>query len=152
MSTRSVSQEPPSISICELYLDKLFDLLSTDDDPTGGKPPASPRPRKQRYYRRELKVEKTRRLIVPNRSRANAVSIIDSDCLRRLLAEADKRRQTSVTSVNKVSSRSHMFVTLEVPATSSSSASSTGSITFVDLAGQERADANGDSAEPKSIN
>lgn len=139
---------PLEVSVSELYKDGLFDLLAVVD-----KTKSAPH---ERYRRQKLDFKTTsRRLVVPISMGAHAASITTSDSLMRILSDAERRRQTASTDVNAASSRSHAFITLVLPPPPSSespSSAARGSITFVDLAGQERASANGAAEEAKSIN
>lgn len=139
-----------ALSVTELYLDSFVDLL----------PRSSATASKV-----DLNIDgKKRQLITPHSAGANFVPVTSPAHLTLLLSSADEKREVAATKVNETSSRSHAFYTLQfspppapppppstVPLTDDATPDP-GTVTFIDLAGHERAAADGDPEQARSIN
>ena len=133
------------LSMCEIYNEKLHDLLSapaTDTD----KPQATPR-----HVDLSIKEDPSpggRGIFVDGLSESVASS---SEALLRLIAEGQARRAVGRTNMNDHSSRSHMVVTLRVDTCDAGDAdrmtATSAKLHLVDLAGSERQKGTGATGE-----
>ena len=117
-----------SVSIMEVYNEKLFDLLQASREDQNLSIHSGP----QGTYVSNL-TEHT---------------VASQEEIEEIMAQGDKNRSTSSTKMNSDSSRSHLLLQLKVTGHNSiTGASTSGKLTLVDLAGSERiskTDASGD--------
>jgi len=115
-----------SVSVMEIYNEKLMDLLS--DDSKSGKAQLDIRHGKQGPH-------------VPGLTKVN-VSTVEE--VQEHFAEAKKGRHTSMTDMNEASSRSHAILVVWVVGTNlSTGVQTTGKLNLIDLAGSERVGKSG---------
>ncbi len=108
-----------SVSLVELYLDKLTDML-----PGGGR-------------RAALQIRQGR----DGQPRVNGLGwhpVTSAGEALGLMARGLEGRRTAATAMNEVSSRSHTVLTLKLAVTDDEGLHSTAMLTFADLAGSER--------------
>ncbi|XP_071455866.1 uncharacterized protein [Hetaerina americana] len=119
-----------SVSILELYNERLIDLLRTDGS---GETEQLEICRSGGEVGGEVWVRGAKRVNVSN-----------ANCLCSLVQQAVAHRRTASTGMNAVSSRSHLLIALSIQATCSVTGSvSRGKISLLDLAGSERASRTG---------
>ncbi len=118
-----------SVSMLELYIDDLQDLLGEEKKKT----------------KLEIKKDPKGVVTVPG------ATIIDVNSARQLMDTIEagqKRRHVSSTQMNRESSRSHLIITVLVETTNlQTQAVSRGKLSFVDLAGSERVKKSGSAGE-----
>jgi len=111
--------------MCELHLDSLVDLLSTNSTSTS-------------LEKLQLAVKKDA-LGVVYIENITVVHVDTAKQLNEVISGGIKRRKTAQTSMNDESSRSHLVVSMIVRAEDKNSGEITcGKLTFADLAGSER--------------
>ncbi|XP_046403786.1 kinesin-like protein KIN-14M isoform X2 [Ischnura elegans] len=119
-----------SVSILELYNERLIDLLRIDGT---GEAEQLEICRSGGEIGGEVWVRGAKR-----------VNVSDANCLCSLVQQAVAHRRTASTGMNAVSSRSHLLISLNIQATCSVTGSvSRGKISLLDLAGSERASRTG---------
>jgi hypothetical protein len=106
-------------SFCEIYNEKLIDLVSSSSEPL------------------DIKMEPaTKRTFVPGLSRHGVTTLRD---LERLADRAGANRSTAATDMNARSSRSHCVFTLHIKGSNAVLGTSVeGALHLCDLAGSER--------------
>ena len=133
------------LSMCEIYNEKLHDLLSAPAADTD-KPQATPR-----HVDLSIKEDPSpggRGIFVDGLSESVANQV---EALLRLIAEGQARRAVGRTNMNDHSSRSHMVVTLRVDTCDAGDAdrmtATSAKLHLVDLAGSERQKGTGATGE-----
>jgi hypothetical protein len=134
------------LSMCEIYNEKLHDLLHDRANVDTGKPQATPR-----HVDLSIKEDPSpggRGIFVDGLSESVAAS---SEALLQLIAEGQARRAVGRTNMNEHSSRSHAVVTLRVDTCAAGDAdrmtATSAKLHLVDLAGSERQKGTGATGE-----
>lgn len=118
-----------SVSMLELYIDDLQDLLGEDKKKT----------------KLEIKKDPKGVVTVPG---ATVVDVNSAHQLMSTIEAGQKRRHVSSTQMNRESSRSHLIITVLIETTNlQTQGVSRGKLSFVDLAGSERVKKSGSAGE-----